>query len=138
MRATIGSTFAAAFSVILLGIACGGGGSSTPAPPTSPSPPPSGGGSAAATIRITSAGVDPRDVTIAVGGRVTFINSDTRAHEPSSDPHPTHTICPEINVGRLNPGQSRDTNPVNRAVRCGFHDHDDPTNASLTGSITIQ
>lgn len=138
MKAPAGSVLVIGVLFVSLASACGGGGSSTPAPPTTPSPPPSGGGPSAATIRITSSGVDPREVTIAVGGRVTFINNDTRAHEPSSDPHPTHTVCPEINVGRLNPGQMRETNPVNRAVRCGFHDHEDPANASLTGAITVQ
>lgn len=129
---------AAACTIAALGAACGGGGYSNPSPPTSPSPPPPGGGGSTATIRITAAGVDPRQVTIAVGGHVTFVNADTRSHAPSSDPHPTHTICQEINVGTLSPGQSRDTNVVNRAVRCGFHDHDDPDNASLTGTIVVQ
>lgn len=128
---------AAAVTIAALAAGCGGGGSSTPNPPTTPSPPTGGGGSTA-TIRITAAGVDPRQVTIGVGGRVTFVNADTRSHVPSSDPHPTHTVCPEINVGTLAPGQSRDTNAVNRAVSCGFHDHDDPTNASLTGTIIVQ
>ncbi|MCL4811082.1 MAG: hypothetical protein KJ061_01290 [Vicinamibacteraceae bacterium] len=143
MRARTASWHGVTLLLIALGIGagsgCGGGGSSSTPPPTSPSPPPpSGGGSSTATIRITSSGVDPKEVTIAVGGRVTFVNNSTTAREPSSDPHPTHTICPEINVGRLDPGQMRETGVINRAVRCGFHDHNDPTNASLTGTIIVQ
>lgn len=57
----------------------------------------------------------------------------------SSDPHPDHTDCPEINqVGHLNPNQSRQTGNLNTARACGFHDHDDPFNTALTGTITVQ
>ena len=65
----------------------------------------SGGGtvSDAATITISSAGVvSPSTVTIRQGGRVTFVNNDSRAHDMASDPHPTHEDCPPIDqVGFL-------------------------------------
>jgi len=57
----------------------------------------------------------------------------------SSDPHPEHTDCVEINqVGFLTPGQSRATGNLNTAKSCGFHDHNQPSNGSLTGRIVIQ
>jgi hypothetical protein len=57
----------------------------------------------------------------------------------SSNPHPSHTDCPEINqVGFLSAGQSRQTGNLNTARTCGFHDHNQPTNASLQGTIVIQ
>jgi hypothetical protein len=57
----------------------------------------------------------------------------------TSDPHPTHTNCPEINqVGNLLPGQSRQTAAMNTVRRCGFHDHGEPDNGRLQGSITVQ
>jgi plastocyanin len=104
-----------------------------------------GGGSAASpsgTITITSAGVSPTQVTVSPGTRVTFVNNDSRSHNMTSDPHPEHNDCPEINtVGLLQPGQSHETgNPVTIRT-CGFHDHDDPPppgDNKWTGKITIR
>lgn len=91
------------------------------------------------TITITATGASPRNVEIAVGTRVLFVNNDTRAHNMSSDPHPDHTQCPEINqAGFLSPGQSRETGNFVVARTCGFHDHDNPGQASLTGQIVIR
>jgi hypothetical protein len=68
-----------------------------------------------------------------------FVNSDTRSHQMASDPHPAHTDCPPINaVSTLSPGQSRSTANLTPARTCGYHDHIDPTNTSLQGTITIR
>jgi plastocyanin len=116
--------------------ACGGSDPSrspTPAPSPSPSP------GSTATITISGNAVSPREVTISAGGRVTFVNNDTRAHDMNSDPHPEHTQCPEISqVGFLQPGQSRTTGNLNTPRNCGFHDHNQPGVASLLGTIRIQ
>jgi plastocyanin len=121
----------------LIVAACGGGGGDTP---TSPSP--GGGGGTGTgtgnTITITASGVSPRDVTVNQGDRVTFVNNDNRPHEMDSDPHPEHTDCPEISVGFIQAGQSRTTENLTRARTCRFHDHNQPSNTSLTGSITIR
>src|SRR5436190_21989104 len=78
------------------------------------------------TITITSNGVSPANIQVAVGSRVKFVNNDTRSHNMTSDPHPDHTDCPDINqVGFLTPGQQRETGNLNTARTCGFHDHDD-------------
>ena len=91
------------------------------------------------TITISGNSVSPRTLTVPTGSRVTFVNNDTRAHDIASDPHPEHTACPAINdVGFLQPGQSRTTGNLNTARNCGFHDHNQPTVASLQGTITIQ
>jgi plastocyanin len=114
----------------LLAAGCGGGADS----PGTPTPPPPG-----ATITIGQAGVSPKDVQITVGGRVRFINSDTRLHNMGSDPHPDHTDCPEINqVGFLLAGQSRETGNFVQVRTCGFHDHESPDTQSLRGTITIR
>ena len=120
--------------------ACGGGGGSST--PTSPSPAPGGSGGtpppATATVTIGPSGISPSAVTIARGGRVTVVNNNNRVHEISSDPHPNHTECPEINLlGALSPGQTGMTGVLNTARICGFHDHLDPDNAGLRGAITI-
>lgn len=91
------------------------------------------------TITITSSGASPQNVQISVGGRVLFINNDSRSHSMNSDPHPEHTSCPEINqVGFLSPGQSRETGNFVAAKTCGFHDHDNFENNALKGSITVK
>jgi plastocyanin len=118
--------------------ACGGGGSSSPTSPSSPvtgSPGPSG-----ATITIGANGaISPSQVTVATGQSVTFINNDSRAHDMSSDPHPTHTDCPQLNaVSVLSPGQTKPTNAFTVARTCGFHDHNNPDSTALQGRIVIQ
>ncbi len=91
------------------------------------------------TITITSSGVSPRTLTVEAGSRVTFVNNNTIAHDMSSDPHPAHTNCPEINqVGFLSAGQSRQTSNLNTARTCGFHDHNQSTNTSLQGTVVIR
>lgn len=125
---------------------CGGGGS-----PTSPSGGSSGGGTggtggggtggatASATITISASGtVSPQSVTITQGGRVTFVNNDSRPHDMSSDPHPEHTDCPPMDqVGFLSPGQSKTSGNFNTVRVCGYHDHNQPTVTGLQGTITI-
>lgn len=119
-------------------VACGGGGGGSP---TSPTPPPGGGGSGAsdqATITITSAGTNPQNVTIRQGGRVTFVNNDSRAHDMASDPHPSHEDCqPMEQVGFLSPGQSRTSGNFNIVRTCGYHDHNLPGDTRLQGRITV-
>jgi len=84
--------------------------------------------------------VSPKNIRVTRGTQVTFINNDSQPHNMTSDPHPEHTDCPEINsVGVINVGQTKRTDNMitNRAV-CGFHDHDRPDAAGLQGSISIQ
>jgi len=126
-------------ALALTAIACGGGGGDA-----SPTPPgggggTGGGGTATTTITIGPDGrVSPSSVTVAVGSRVTFVNNHNVQHDMSSDPHPEHTQCPEITVGNLQPGQSRQTQNLTVARTCGFHDHNQPSESGLTGTIRIQ
>jgi plastocyanin len=127
---------AALASVVIMAAACGG--SSNPGGPSGMD---SGGpGSSGATITIGSnSAVSPADVTIRVGQSVTFVNNDSTGHQIASDPHPSHTDCPAINaLGTIGAGQTKLTNALTTARTCGFHDHNDPTNRSLQGTITIR
>ena len=120
---------APAILVSMVVAACGGGASA-------PSAPSSAG---TRTITITATGVSPASLTVPAGARVTFVNNDTRRHDMTSDPHPDHTDCPEINVvGALQPGQSRETGNLVAMRTCGYHDHEQPTNAALRGRIVVQ
>lgn len=119
----------------LLIAACGGSS-------TSPSnvPPPGNTPSVMTnTITITSAGVSPRNIEIALGTRVLFVNNDSRSHNMTSDPHPAHDTCPDLNqVGFLAPGERRETGNLVIARTCGFHDHDSPSQGLLTGQIVTK
>ena len=110
--------------------ACGG------SPPASPGPPPSTG----PTITIASGGVvSPKELQITPGSRVLFINNDSRRHDMTSDPHPEHGDCPEIDqVGLLNSGQRRDSGNFVAVRTCGYHDHEDPFNTNLHGRIVVR
>jgi len=126
---TAGVAAAAAVACV---VSCGSSSSTTPTPPPT-------GGTTSNTITITNNAVSPQNITVARGSQVTMINNDTRVHDMDSDPHPEHTDCPELNqIGFLNPGQSRQSGNLNTAKRCGFHDHGNPENAALRGTITIQ
>ena len=128
---------------MLAAVACGGGGGGSPSTPTSTPTPPAPASPVATdpatTITITAAGVSPKEIQVAVGGRVTFVNNDSAFHEMSSDPHPIHTDCPEINsVGALGPGTTRQTAAFTRARTCGFHDHGQENNTALQGRIVVR
>ena len=122
--------------ITALASACGGSdGSSTPAP--TPTPPP-GPTTNTNTITLTSTGASPRDITVTRGSQVTFVNNDSATHDMASDPHPEHTSCPEITVGFMSAGQSRTTNNLTTARTCTYHDHNQPSNGNLQGTIRIQ
>jgi plastocyanin len=113
----------------LAAAACGG--SSTPTTPTNPVQ--------TNVVTISSTGVSPKTIQIAIGSRVTFINNDSKPHNMTSDPHPDHSDCPDINqVGFLVAGQSKETGNLTIARTCGYHDHDLPATTSLQGSIIIK
>ncbi len=109
---------------------CGGGGGTAPGPPPPANP---------YTFTISTSGVNPKELTVPPGTRVLFVNNDNRRRNMTSDPHPDHEDCPEINnVGALNTGQNRETGNLNIVRTCGFHDHDDPDNPNVRGRIIIR
>jgi len=100
---------------------------------------PSGPSPGNATITINAAGPSPIEVRVPIGGRVTFLNSDSRPHAMSSDPIQVHTDCPAINdVGFLNPGQTGTTGILTVARTCGFHDHTNELDPTFRGRIVVQ
>ena len=110
--------------------ACGGGSPSTPTPPPAPNP---------NVFTIASGGVNPKELTVAPGARVLFVNNDSRRHNMTSDDHPDHVDCPALNdVGLLNPGQRRESSNLVVIRTCGFHDHDDADNNNLKGRIIVR
>ena len=121
------------FSLLLMMTAagCGGGGG-----PTDPSPAPSNPNR----ITISASGaVSPTELIVPPGTRVLFVNNHARRHDMTSDQHPDHMDCPEINqVGVLQPGQNRETGNLVSVRTCGFHDHENPDDPLLKGRIVIR
>ena len=113
---------------------CGGGGYGGP---TSP-----GGGSSSGTIGATitiraNGTVEPSEVNIQVGQRVRFINEHGAQHQPTSNPHLSHTDCPALNLAIMNSGQSLETRNFDQIRACGFHDHMNPDTEGLRGTIRV-
>lgn len=128
------TTYSLRFRLLVVGLlatsGCGGGNGNPITPP--------GPGGSVTVITITAAGANPRTLTVDLGTRIRWVNNDSRAHEMSSDPHPEHNICPELNSRVLTPGQQHETNNLVTARTCGFHDHLLPAQMNLTGTITIR
>jgi plastocyanin len=130
-------TYIAGAALAAACLAGGCGGSSTG--PSSGGGISSGGGSVTTTtITLTSSGASPRDITVAVGSRVTFVNNDSQPHDMDSNPHPDHTDCPPLNVGFIAAGGQGITLNLNTARTCGYHDHNQPSNTNFQGTIRIQ
>ena len=126
---------AAMAAAMAAALSCGGNSSSGSTGPSGTCTPSSN----PATLVIQNNTICPSALTVSRGTQLTILNSDSRTHEMTSDPHPEHTDCPELNsIGFLNTGQSRQSGNLNTARRCGLHDHGAPDVASLKASITIQ
>ena len=97
----------------------------------------SGGPAATANPDIYNSLITGHTLTVGFGGKVTITNNDGKPHEFSSNPHPVHTDCPELNAPVLTTGQSFTATMASRAETCGFHDHLDPTNAAFQGTILV-
>jgi hypothetical protein len=119
---------------VALAIGCGSSSSNSTSPSGSCTP-----SSSPATFVLMNNAVCPTTMTVPRGTQITIMNQDSRTHEMDSDPHPEHTDCPEINqIDFLNPGQARQSGNLNIARTCGFHDHGNPDNAAIRGSVIIQ
>ena len=124
-RSRVAAGITLAFGIAMVA-ACGGSSSSSPS-------------TNANTLVIQNNTISPSALTGTRGTQITILNSDSLVHEMTSDPHPEHTDCPELNqIGFLNPAQSKQSGNLNTVRRCGLHDHRAPNTASLKATITIQ
>jgi len=92
--------------------------STTSVPATTTVPAPTG----PPTITITATGMQPLELTIAVGQKVLWINNDVRPHDVVGGVDPLHPDCPEI-LSFLSPGQRGETAVFTTAKTCDYHDH---------------
>ena len=85
-------------------------------------------------VSFTGSGFTPQSVTITVGDTIRWTNSSTDYVELASDPHPTHTNYPALNLGIVNPGNTT-TLSFSTAGSYGYHNH---LNSSHIGTVIVQ
>lgn len=76
-------------------------------------------------ITVTSNGFVPDVITVAPGTKITWVNKSGSDANVSSDPHPTHTNYPELNLGNFwNNGSV--SLIFTKTGRFGYHNHLNP------------
>lgn len=114
VRASTATGIVAIVTIVAMAACSGSNGS-----PTGPSP-----SANVPTVTVTAAGVSPKEIRIAIGGQVRFVNNDSVNRQINSNPFPAHDDCPPLNdVGLLTPGQSKVSGMLSLQGACGFHEH---------------
>lgn len=85
-------------------------------------------------VSITANGYAPNSLTIKAGESVTWTNNDSADHTVNSDPHPTHTLYPFLNLGVIKPGDSKSAT-FEKVGTYTYHDHLNPSNK---GTVTVE
>lgn len=86
------------------------------------------------TVTLTPSGWSPATLTIKAGQTVTWINKSGQEATVNSNPHPTHTDYPPLNLGSFANGTSLTlTFPTQGTY--GYHNHFNP---SQTGTIVVE
>lgn len=90
------------------------------------------------TVKLTATGLSPASLTVKRGDTVTILNTSGVSFWPASNPHPSHSDCPGFDALRgLSNGESY-TVTFSSIQTCGYHNHLDPANASMQGTITVR
>jgi plastocyanin len=114
MRVRYGVLTATIVAALLPVVSCG----SSPTSPPAGDPP----HTLVSTVMLESSGLNPREITIAVGERVSFMNHDTVNHTVAGGSGPAQPDCPEINaVGVLAPAEIRPTAVFSTVKTCDYH-----------------
>lgn len=86
------------------------------------------------TVRVTSTGFQPMNLTISAGTTVVWMNGSGVDVSINSNDHPTHLLYPPLNLGRVSDG-GQVSLTFNTPGTYGYHNH---LNPSQTGTITVQ
>lgn len=85
-----------------------------------------------ATVEYTGSGFAPQNVTIRLGGTVTWVNK-TGSLWVASNPHPSHTDLPGLSSGTI-PMNGTYAFTFNQAGTWGYHNH---LSAGFGGTVTV-
>ncbi|HEX8932513.1 MAG TPA: hypothetical protein VF810_05120 [Patescibacteria group bacterium] len=85
-------------------------------------------------VTLSATGFTPKVITIAPDTRVTWINKSGVEATINSDPHPTHTNYPPLNLGQF--GKKNNLSLIfSKPGSYGYHNHFDSTQ---TGTIIVE
>ncbi|MEX2028411.1 MAG: cupredoxin domain-containing protein [Candidatus Curtissbacteria bacterium] len=85
-------------------------------------------------VTYSESGFSPSTVNVGIGQKVVFKNVGVSGVFIASDPHPTHSLYPELNVGMVNPG-GEGAATFAAAGTYTYHNH---LNANHKGTIVVQ
>lgn len=86
------------------------------------------------TVTLTANGFSPQTLTIQAGATVSWVNKSGDDATVNSNPHPTHTNYPPLNLGNFSDGGTLSlTFPTPGTY--GYHNH---LNPSETGTVVVQ
>lgn len=87
-----------------------------------------------ASVMLTDAGFTPHEITIRVGGTVTFSTTRALPFWPASDSHPSHSIYPEFDPHGPIAANEHWTFRFDKVGDWGYHDH---LRSYFTGTIHV-
>ncbi len=88
-------------------------------------------------VTFQPSGMTPKEITIKVGDRVEFRNSDLKPHWPASAPHPAHTAYPEFDPKtQVIPGDVWSFT-FTKVGDWKFHDHLNAKDARFQGVVHV-
>ncbi len=87
-----------------------------------------------ANVTLTSTGFSPKSLTIDKGTKVIWTNESGQTATVNSDPHPTHTAYPPLNLGSFSDGEGIEL-VFNEAGTFSYHNHFD---ATVRGTIIVK
>lgn len=108
--------------------------SENPTPQTETTPPAEKESGIGAVVVYNEDGFSPGIFTVKSGQTIKILNETDETIEFASDPHPTHTINPEMNSGDIAAGGTKEVT-VTRKGEWGFHNHFNP---SKRGTVTVE
>lgn len=85
-------------------------------------------------ITLNSNGFSPDKLTIKAGTTVTWINQSRTVATVNSDPHPSHTDFPILNLGSFSDGEELSLK-FDKPGTYGYHNH---FNAAQKGTIIVE
>ncbi len=85
-------------------------------------------------VTLSQNGYSPASITIKKGERVTWVNKSGAAATVSSDPHPTHTDYPPLNLGKF-PDEGSVSLTFDKPGTYGYHNH---LNPGQKGTVIVQ
>ncbi len=85
-------------------------------------------------ITVTKNGFEPKMLKVKTGTKVIWENKSGRVSNVSSDPHPTHTLFPFLNLGNFENGSSVSAT-FDKVGVYTYHNHLD---ALQTGTVIVE